>query len=87
MLVMMCFGLGTMPTLLLTGAVAHQLKVWIQKAMVRNINALLIISFGLWTTGWTIAHLGHTHNASQQQSINHKANVHQDSSRGSTHKH
>lgn len=48
-LVMLSFGLGTMPVMLLTGAFAHQVKDWIQKRSVRNIAALLVIGFGVWT--------------------------------------
>ena len=75
-LIMFCFGLGTLPTMVLTGAFAHQVKVWIQKTSVRNIAALLVIGFGVWTMGWTIYHRGHAHSnnqdhSSHQQDMNH----------------
>lgn len=60
-IIMFSFGLGTLPAMLLTGAFAHQVKVWIQKTSVRNIAALLVIGFGIWTMGWTLYHRGHTH--------------------------
>ena len=55
-LIMLCFGLGTLPAMLLTGAFAHQIKVWLQKASVRNTAALLVIGFGVWTLAWTVYH-------------------------------
>jgi sulfite exporter TauE/SafE len=70
-LIMFCFGLGTLPAMLLTGAFAHQVKVWIQKSSVRNIAALLIIGFGIWTMSWTLYHLDHksqAHGNNQQHS-------------------
>ena len=65
-LIMACFGLGTLPTLLLTGVFAHQVKLWIQKTAVRNIAALLVIGFGVWTLGWTLYHRGHPHDSTHQ---------------------
>ena len=50
-LIMFSFGLGTLPAMLLTGAFAHQVKVWIQKASVRNIAALLVIGFMVIAAG------------------------------------
>lgn len=71
-LVMLCFGLGTLPAMLLTGTFAHQVKVWIQKATVRNIAAILIIAFGIWTMSWTLYHRGHTHSDSQNNELQHQ---------------
>ena len=55
---MVSFGLGTLPVMLLTGAFAHRMKVWIQQAAVRNVAALLVIAFGIWTLAWPLAHSG-----------------------------
>ena len=74
-LVMFSFGLGTLPVMLLTGAFAHQVKVWIQKASVRNIAALLVIGFGIWTMGWTLYHRGHTH-SDQSHATSHQHQEH-----------
>jgi hypothetical protein len=61
-LIMVGFGLGTLPVMLLTGAFAHRMKVWIQRAAVRNVAALLMIVFGIWTLAWPLAHSGgHQH--------------------------
>jgi hypothetical protein len=56
-LIMASFGLGTVPVMLLTGAFASQFKQWIQKATVRNIAALMVISFGIWTAAPPLLHL------------------------------
>ena len=80
-LIMLCFGLGTLPTLLLTGMFAHQVNVWIQKTTVRNIAALLVIGFGVWTIAWVAyhrlyAHGGHQQHTSPQQEISQPATDH-----------
>ncbi len=59
-LVMIAFGLGTLPVMMLTGAFAFQVKVWTQKALVRNIAALMVIGFGLWTIAVPLSHLSHS---------------------------
>ncbi len=66
-LVMVAFGLGTLPVMVLTGAFALQVKVWTRKAVVRNIAALMIIGFGLWTLAVPLSHLNHgSHSASME---------------------
>lgn len=74
-LIMFCFGLGTLPAMLLTGTFAHQVKLWIQKTTVRNIAAILIMAFGIWTMAWTISHSKPAHDnhgdAGHQQQMSH----------------
>lgn len=70
-IVMLCFGLGTLPALLLTGMFAHQVKVWTQKTTIRNLAALLIIGFGIWTIAWPMSHARHSDNQSEVQSMHH----------------
>ncbi|WP_455212621.1 sulfite exporter TauE/SafE family protein [Kaarinaea lacus] len=55
-LIMLSFGLGTLPAMLLTGTFSHQVKNWMQRRSVRNIAALLIIGFGVWTIAWVVYH-------------------------------
>lgn len=75
-LIMFCFGLGTVPAMMLTGTLAHQVKVWIQKTSVRNMAALLIIGFGVWTLGWVLIKHGHSHGGLQQQTTHqHSSNL------------
>ncbi len=61
-LIMASFGLGTLPVMLAGGAFAHQLKGWIQKTLVRNIAAVMVIGFGIWTIATPLVHMngGHT---------------------------
>ncbi|MDH5546746.1 MAG: sulfite exporter TauE/SafE family protein [Gammaproteobacteria bacterium] len=49
-LVMLFFGLGTLPVMLLTGELSHKLKAGIQNTYVRRVAGLVIIFFGLWAT-------------------------------------
>jgi len=46
-LIMLVFGLGTLPMLLLMGHLAEQLNQWRQKVWVRRIAGLLLIGFGI----------------------------------------
>lgn len=48
-LVMLCFGLGTLPALLLTGVLAQSLSHVLQSKHFRFATALMLIAFGLWT--------------------------------------
>jgi len=47
-LLMLCFGLGTLPNLLAMGFFANQLKQFVQKQTVRNLAGGLIILFAAW---------------------------------------
>lgn len=46
---MLAFGLGTCPALLVTGFAAERLKYWLQQKKLRWAAGLLIIIFGLWS--------------------------------------
>ena len=46
-LIMLCFGLGTLPTLLAMGMTAIKLKQYLQKSWVRKLSGFLILSFGV----------------------------------------
>jgi sulfite exporter TauE/SafE len=45
--VMLAFGLGTLPTLLAIGLLGTQLRNWMQRRSVRLISGLIVIGFGL----------------------------------------
>lgn len=66
---MAAFGLGTLPTLLATGLLAHRMMAILRKRAVRITAALLIILFGIWTipgphTAWMAGgHGSATHSA------------------------
>ena len=48
-LLMILFGLGTWPVLIISGLAAEQLKQFLQRKAVRVVSGLLLIVFGLWT--------------------------------------
>lgn len=48
-LIMLVFGIGTLPNLLATGLVAGQFVGWMQKQQVRTVAGILLILFGLYT--------------------------------------
>ncbi|MGB0733999.1 MAG: sulfite exporter TauE/SafE family protein [Pontibacterium sp.] len=55
-LLMLCFGLGTLPAMLLTGAFAAQLQGILRKKMTRHLSGGLIIIFGLLSFPWASVH-------------------------------
>ena len=48
-LVMVMFGLGTLPAMLTTGLVASHFQALISAAITRHISGAMMILFGLWT--------------------------------------
>ncbi len=61
-LVMLAFGLGTLPTLLATGTASAQLRRVLQRPGTRQTAGALVILFGLWTIiGPELMHHGHQH--------------------------
>jgi sulfite exporter TauE/SafE len=59
--VMLAFGLGTLPTLLVTGALAGKVRGLLQRAGTRRLAGALVILFGAWTAvqPWVMKHGGH----------------------------
>ena len=47
-LLMLAFGLGTVPNLLAMGLFAQQLRAWTRRRMVRLSAGLLVVAFGVW---------------------------------------
>jgi len=47
--IMATFGLGTLPSMLSSGLVAHTLKTFVQQSKVQLFSGVMIIIFGLWT--------------------------------------
>jgi len=47
-LIMLSFGLGTLPNLLAMGVFSRQLNVWVKKAALRQSAGLIVIVFALW---------------------------------------
>ncbi|ABC29093.1 uncharacterized conserved protein [Hahella chejuensis KCTC 2396] len=48
-LLMFCFGLGTLPSMLAAGLFAYHLRRWLSNLSVRRVFGALLILFGLWT--------------------------------------
>ena len=63
--IMLAFGLGTLPAVFATGFVAQQLARVLQRRHVRWSFALAVILFGLWTI-WGGGHGSHHHHHDQQ---------------------
>lgn len=47
-LIMLAFGLGTLPAMILTGGLAAQFKQLSQSPILRSVSAILIIVFAIW---------------------------------------
>ena len=47
-LLMLAFGLGTLPNLLLAGFLLARLRHWVQQPAVRVVAGLLVAAFGVW---------------------------------------
>ncbi len=59
-LTMLVFGVGTLPTLMVSGFFAEELKRLLQQKGLRQLVGVLIIMFGLWTAANALGlHIGH----------------------------
>ena len=65
-LLMLSFGLGTMPTMLVISSTSQQLSTFITKKKIRMIAGILVILFGLWTI--TPLYFLHSHNHATNKS-------------------
>ncbi|MCL1125982.1 sulfite exporter TauE/SafE family protein [Shewanella surugensis] len=54
-LIMLAFGLGTLPALLSMGMAATQLSYWVQKKTIRILSGMILIAFGIQTLYIAIA--------------------------------
>ena len=68
--VMLAFGLGTLPALIVSGVLAGQLKQWLARRALRQMMGLLLILFGLWTLSMSLQHAGHEHHHSNAAPAN-----------------
>jgi hypothetical protein len=67
---MFCFGLGTLPAMLVTGAAGQKLGAILRQQQLRNLAALLLIAFGFWTAWGAMGHLGHGDHEAEHGSDN-----------------
>lgn len=72
-LVMLAFGLGTLPAVLMGGLMAERTKALLQRRGFRLTMALMIIAFGCWTLAISLQHAGHgDHAAMDHSNMNHE---------------
>lgn len=57
--VMFAFGLGTLPSMLAAGVFANAVKSLLQKRVVKQVAALTLIGFGVWTIAVPLQHAFH----------------------------
>lgn len=69
-LTMLAFGLGTLPALLITGALAGKTRQFLQQTKVRQLAGLLVIGFGIWTMLPPLMHAKHMHHGASPHSAN-----------------
>ncbi|TQV84745.1 sulfite exporter TauE/SafE family protein [Exilibacterium tricleocarpae] len=70
-IIMLAFGLGTLPAVFASGVLAERLQALLQRHRVRQLFALAIIGFGVWTLWAPLAHMGHTAAAAGDASHQH----------------
>jgi sulfite exporter TauE/SafE len=63
--IMLAFGLGTMPAMLTSSALAARLSHWTQRQAARQLSGALLLLFGLWMA-WSAMPSGHQHHEPRQ---------------------
>lgn len=58
-LIMLCFGLGTLPAMLATSFGAGSIQQFLRRRGLKVLIALFLIGSGIWTLYLTAAHSGH----------------------------
>lgn len=73
--IMLAFGLGTLPTLLVTGTAAGKLQQWLQHQRIRQLSGVFVILFGIVTLAVPLMHLqgGHEHGGHAPAEHSHSA--------------
>jgi sulfite exporter TauE/SafE len=96
-LIMLSFGLGTLPLMLVTGQFAQYLKKFIQSENSKRLAAILIIVFGVWTIAGALIyaspnadhsqHMHGTDTATQEQHLGHTMPAESSTDTGGSHQH
>jgi sulfite exporter TauE/SafE len=60
--IMVAFGLGTMPAMLASSAFAARFGHWIRHRGTRQLGGAILLLFGLWIA-WSAMPSGHQHDA------------------------
>lgn len=68
-IIMLAFGLGTLPAVLASGFLAERIKQWIQNRRIRTLFALLIMLFGSWTIYATLQHANAEHHHAEHREL------------------
>jgi len=82
-MVMLAFGLGTLPAVLMGGLMAERTKALLQRRGFRLTMAIIIMTFGVWTLAAALQHAGHgqhtgmAHGAMNHEAMNHEAMNHE----------
>jgi uncharacterized protein len=53
-LLMLCFGLGTLPNLMAMGVFAQRLNRWVRNSRVRQLAGVMVMGFGIWNLYWVV---------------------------------
>ena len=69
-LIMLAFGLGTLPAIIVSGALAVQLQTLLANASLRVMMALMLIAFGVWTSAVAFSHASHVSSAAHSATNN-----------------
>jgi sulfite exporter TauE/SafE len=72
---MLGFGLGTLPAVMASGAMAASLRATLQRRELRAVIGLLLIGFGIWTIAAALRHGGHAQHT-QLEMHNHHGHEH-----------
>jgi len=67
-LIMLCFGLGTLPAMLATSFGAGNVQQFLRRRGLKVVIALFLIASGVWTLYITAKHSGHTGGAMSEHS-------------------
>lgn len=70
-LLMLAFGVGTLPAMLVVGAMGRQLNRLLQAARLRRVMGALLMVFGLWTAATALLHAQHGHGADASHGSKH----------------
>lgn len=69
--VLLAFGLGTLPMLMLMGSTAEKLRQFTRRAVIRQVMGVVILLLGVYTLFAPGAHDQHAHHATGQAEVHH----------------
>jgi hypothetical protein len=74
---MLAFGVGTLPTLLITGTLAGKLRQVLQGKRVRQISGILVVIFGVITIAAVLSHAQHANHSAHSALTAPEQHVHE----------